>query len=161
MLTYGYIDFIAKDVYDSLDIPEDIYLTFNKESLKSFIDQYLSDKSYIVSLVDQEIAKYDTTENSPEEIEDIKESAVDAVEQMINQNVEKYYQQQSSIVADTYSDIVKVLKDTAFSNVLDVDTEYQPADPDVGIYSEERSIIFTLTNGAVISMNVTIDEDDV
>ena len=161
MLTYGYIDFIAKDVYDSLDIPEDIYLTFNKESLKSFIDQYLSDKSYIVSLVDQEIAKYDTTENSPEEIEDIKESAVDAVEQMINQNVEKYYQQQSSIVADTYHEIVKVLQNTAFSNVLDVDTEYQPADPDVGIYSEERSIIFTLTNGAVISMNVTIDEDDV
>ncbi len=161
MLTYGYIDFIAKDVYDSLDIPEDIYLTFNKESLKSFIDQYLSDKSYIVSLVDQEIAKYDTTENTPEEIEDIRESAVDAVEQMINQNVEKYYQQQHNIVSTTYHEIVKVLKGTAFSNVLDVDTEYQPADPDVGIYSEERSIIFTLTNGAVISMNVTIDEDNV
>ena len=161
MLTYGYIDIIARDVYDSLDIPEDIYLTFNKDSIKSFQEQYLDDTSYLYPLVDAEIAKYDTAQNSPADIQDIKESAVEIVKQMINENIEDYYNQQRKIVLDTYREIVEVLEKTAFSNVIDVDVEYEPADPDVGIYREDRSITFTLSNGAIISMEVTIDEDGV
>jgi len=161
MLTYGYVDIIADAVYDSLGIDEDIYLTFDKESVKSFQEQYLKDTSYLNDLVDAEIAKYDTSENSPADITDLKESIVEEVERRIDENIEKYYQYEHQKVLSAYSDIVKVLRDTAFDNVIDVDVEYDPADPSVGIYDEERKITFTLANGATITMDVSIDEDDI
>lgn len=161
MLTYGYIDIIADNVYEGLGIDEDIYLTFNKEAIKAFQDQYLKDTSYINDLVDAELAKYDTSENDPRDIQDIKESAVEEVQRLIDENVEKYYQNQHQITLSTYSEIVKALKNTAFANVVDVDVDYDPADPSVGIYHEERIITFELSNGAIISMEVTIDEDNI
>lgn len=161
MLTYGYINWIAKDVYDSLDIPEDIYLTFNKESLKSFRDQYLKDTSYLYPLVDAEIEKYDTSENNPSDIEDIRESAKEEIERLIEANIDKYYQEQHNIVLSAYREIVQLIKNSAISNVIDIDEDYYPEDPEVGIYHEERTIDIRLSNGAVISMDVKIDEDEI
>ena len=161
MLTYGYIDYIAKDIYDSLDIPEDIYLTFNKESLKSFRDQYLKDTSYLYPLVDAEIEKYDTSENNPSDIEDIRESAKEEIERLIEANIDKYYQEQHNIVLSTYREIVQLIKNSAISNVIDIDEDYYPEDPEVGFYHEERTIDIKLSNGAVISMYVKIDEDEI
>lgn len=161
MLTYGYVDIIADAVYDSLGIDEDIYLTFDKNSVKSFQEQYSKDSSYISDLVDAEIAKYDTSENNAADIADIRESAVEEVERLIDENIEKYYQYEHQKVLSAYSDIVKTLRDTAFENVVDVDVDYDPADPSVGIYNETRTITFTLANGATITMDVSIDEDDI
>lgn len=158
MLEYWAASDIASKVFADLNIDEDIYLTWDKSDVQAFEKQYIQD-DFIRPLVEAELATRDTSENTPEEIEDISEGAVDEVFYMLQDIVDKYYQYQNQITLTAYREIVQTLQNTAFSNVTDVDIEYEPADPDVGIFNEERRIVFTLSNGSYITFEVSIDED--
>ena len=71
MLDYGAYADIAYSVYDSLNIPEDQYLQFNNDNdVRNFTDSY--SREAIANLVEAELANYDTSENHPAEITDIK-----------------------------------------------------------------------------------------
>lgn len=158
MLKYWAASDIASKIFEDLNIDEDIYLTWTKSDVQAFEKQYIQD-DFIRPLVETELATRDTSENTPEEIEDITEGAVDEVFYMLQDIVERYYSNQHQITLNAYREIVQVLQNTAFSEVTDVDVEYEPADPDVGIFSEERRIVFTLSNGSYITFEVSIDED--
>lgn len=154
---YDYQD-IADAVYDSLNIPEDMYLNFkNDKEANDFLKQYSID--YITELVDAELQKYDTSENVPSDIEDARIDAVDAVMSLIDNNVEDYYRYKSSIMSNAYADIVSLLKNSMIDNVVSVDNEYDPADPSVGIYGEERRIIIELSTGDLITFDVNFEDD--
>lgn len=158
MLEYWAASDIASKVFADLGIDDDIYLTWNKSDVQAFEKQYMQD-DFIRPLVETELATRDTSENSPAEIEDITEGAVDEVFYMLQNIVDKYYSYQNQITLTAYREIVQTLQNTAFSGVNDVDVEYDPADPDVGIFNEERRIVFTLSNGSYITFEVSIDED--
>lgn len=158
MLSYGTASDIAAKVFADLNIPDDIYLTWNKKDVQAFEKEYIQDE-FIRPLVDVELANYDTSENSPVDIEDIVEDAIDEVFYMLQDIVDKYYQYQNQITLNAYRDIVQTLQNASLSGVKDIDTEYEPADPDVGIFNEERRIVFTLENGSYITFNVEIEED--
>jgi len=158
MLEYWAASDIASKVFADLDIDENIYLTWNKSDVQAFEKQYMQD-DFIRPLVEAELATRDTSDNTPEEIEDLTEGAVDEVFYMLQDIVDKYYSYQNQITLTAYREIVQALQNTAFSEVTDVDVEYDPADPDVGIFNEERRIVFTLSNGSYITFEVSIDED--
>lgn len=161
MLSYGTASEIASKVFADLDIPDDIYLTWDKAGVEEFQKKYLRDPkdSLIRSMVEKELANYDISENHPDDIEDIREGAIDEVFYMLDDYVERYYRYQNQITLNAYNEIVDVLRNTAFSNVVSVNVDYEPADPSVGIFNEERLIEFELSNGAYITFNVEIDED--
>lgn len=158
MLSYGTASDIAAKVFADLNISDDIYLTWDKKGVQAFEKEYIQDE-FIRPLVEAELANYDTSENSPVDIEDIVEDAIDEVFYMLQDIVDKYYQYQNQITLNAYRDIVQTLQNAALSGVKDIDIEYEPADPDVGIFNEERRIVFTLENGSYITFEVSIDED--
>ena len=157
MLDYGaYVD-IAYSVYNSLGIPEDQYLQFkNDEDVRNFIDSYSKDT--ITNLVEAEFANYDTSENHPADIKDMKANAVDEVMGLIYENEEQYYDYKRGIIENTYADIIELLSNSSIPGIAEVNSEYEPADPSVGIYSEERSISIELTTGQYIYFNVEFDD---
>lgn len=157
MLNYGTASEIAAKVLAKLDIPDDIYLTWDRVAEREFEKKYL-EIDFIRPLVEAELANYDTSENVPEDIEDIVEGAVDEVFYSLEEYTEKFYQYQDKITLDAYSDIVEALQNAALSNVVDMDVIYEPADTSVGEYSDVRAIEFQLSNGACITLNVLFEE---
>ena len=159
MLRFYIYKIIADNVYDKLGIPEDAYLTFDKNSVEEYKKKYLNgDYNYIHDLVDNELAQYDTSDNHPDDIEDIRETAIDEVIQMIENNVVKYEQYQHEVTINTYLDIINLIKNSDIESIKSIETEYQPSDPEVGIYGEERAVVIELTNGSYISFNVEIED---
>ena len=156
MLDYGFAQDIAEEVYRNLNIPEDMYLQLDADSVRNFTKQYSHE--YIGSLVDEELANYDTSDNVPSDIEDLRENAIEEVEFKLEEIVDAFYKNYNNTTLAAYSEIRSVLENAAFQNITDVDFDYDPADPDVGIYSDTRIITFTLTNGATISCEVTFDD---
>ena len=157
MLQYNAYQDIASAVFDSLNIPEDVYLTFtNDDEARAFVKQY--SQQTIESLVDAEMANYDTSENSPIDVEDIRDNAIDEVQQMISDIEERYYSYKHDVMTNAYSEIVSLLKNTYIEGVTEVESEYEPADYSVGIYGEERSIQVRLTTGDYISFTVDFVE---
>lgn len=157
MLDYGTYADIAYSVYNSFNIPEDQYLQFkNDNEAREFTKSYSEDE--IANLVNAELSNYDTSENNPDDIEDIKENATEEVMRMIDENVEKYYEYKRSIMTNAYAKIVELLQDSFIEGVEEVDSEYDPADPDVGIYNEERRIQIRLTTGEYITFNVEFED---
>lgn len=160
MLRFDAYKLIADDVYDQLEIPEDIYLTFDKKSANEFRQKYLlDDYTYIYDMVDEVMQAYDTSDMMESDVEDIRETAVEEVLQMLEDNLNKYEEYNHQVVVNTYREIISLIRDSDIDTIVDVDTEYQPSDPDVGIWDEERSVMIKLTNGAVISFDVEFDED--
>ena len=159
MLNYGDYHRIASDVFESLNIPEDIYKTFDADSANAFYNQYIKDDEYISALVDIELQKYDTYDNVPADLEDLRENAIEEITDRLDTIMQNYYHIQSEILENTYSQIVETLLNTHFENVTDADVEYEPADFDVGIFDEERRIVFTLSNGTTITFNVEFEEN--
>lgn len=158
MLDFSIYRIIADDVYESLNIPEDIYLTFDDDSATAFYNQYVRDDDYIEALVDIELQKYDVSDNIPDDIEDIRDNAVDEVSSRLEQIYDSYLQRQEQLKNIAYNQIVRVLKDTAFDGIEGVDVEFEKADPEVGMWYDQRDIIFTLTNGQTITFHVDFEE---
>ena len=158
MLSYGTASDIAAKVFADLNIDEDIYLTWDKAGVLDFTKTYVQD-DFVRPLVEAELKNYDTSENTSADIEDTVEGAIDEVMYMLDNIVENYYSYQNQITLTAYREIVQTLQNTAFPGVKDIDIEYEPADPDVGIFNEERSITFTLENGSYIIFEVKIEED--
>jgi len=158
MLSYYTAEDIASKVLSDLNIDEDIYLTWDKAGVQDFTKTYVQD-DFVRPLVEAELKNYDTSENSSADIEDTVEGAIDEVLYALDNIVENYYRYQNQVTLNAYREIVKTLQNTAFPGVKDIDTEYEPADPDVGIFNEERRIVFTLENGSYITFNVEIEED--
>ena len=157
MLDYSRYEDIAYAVYESLGIPEDQYLQFkNDDDVRSFTDSYSREE--ITDLVEAELANYDTSENHPAEISDIRASAIDEVMYMIGENEEKYYYHKRDIMSNTYADIITLLSNSSIPGIAEVSSDYEPADPSVGIYGEERSISIKLTTGDYIYFNVEFDD---
>ena len=157
MLDYGAYADIAYSVYNSLDIPEDQYLQFkNDDDVRNFRDSY--SREAIANLVEAEFANYDTSENHPADIKDMKANAIDEVMYMIGENEEAYYDYKRGVIENTYADIVELLSNSNIPEIDSVDAEYEPADPSVGIYGEERSISIKLTTGQYIYFNVEFDD---
>jgi len=157
MLHYTDAYYIADAVFQRLGIPEDMSKQFTTdEQARNFHKQYKED--YIRSLVEAEIANYDTSDNVETDIEDTIEDAVDEVFQRISFIEDEYYMNQQALFRNAYAEIIKVLQNTAFQNIVDVDSEYEPADPDVGIFNEERYINFKLSNGKYITFTVEFED---
>ena len=157
MLDYGtYVD-IAYSVYNSLGIPEDQYLQFKSDKeAREFSNSYSEEE--IANLVNAEMANYDTSDNYHPDIEDMKKNAVEEVMRMIYENEEQYYDYKRGVIEHTYAGIVELLSNSNIPEIDSVDTEYEPADPSVGIYGEERAISIKLTTGQYIYFDVEFDD---
>lgn len=149
---------IAAKVFADLNLPDDIYLSWTREDVANFEKEYIQD-AFIQPKVEAELANYDTSNCTDSEIQDIVEDAVSDVEFSLATLVDNFWENQHQITLNSYHEIVQTLQNAALSGVVDIDTEYEPADPDVGIFTEERRIVFTLENGSYITFNVEIEED--
>jgi hypothetical protein len=145
---------IACDIYESLQIPEDAYKSFDKSSAHEYEKQYLYDDEYIGAMVDLELAKIDTSGISPINLDHYKDEIADYVYEMLSTQAENFYSNQAAITQQAYADIVRLLKEANIENVIDVENEYEPADPEVGIFSDHHSITITLSNGEYINFDV-------
>lgn len=151
MLQYGDYWEIANDVLAKLNLPEAIT---SEEESKALMDEYLRDDSVIANMVEEAMQNYDTSDNHPADIKDIKQNALEAVCEEIEILIEDYERGQAAITTNAYAQIVELLQNANIEGVVDVDVEYEPADPSVGIYGEERNISFKLSNGEYIYFNV-------
>lgn len=157
MLNYNFTWVIAENVFESLGIPEDMSKQFtDDEQVRNFHKQYSED--YIRSLVEAEIAKYDTSGNVESDIDGLIEDSVNEVLNKISAIEEEYYMAQQALMNNAYAEIVDVLQNTVFQNIVDVDSEYESADPSVGIFNEERYINFKLSNGKYITFTVEFED---
>ena len=104
-----------------------------------------------------ELSNYDTANNHPSEVEDTIEDAVSEIFFTIDDLINSFYQQQHNETLQIYNDIVSSMEDIA--GVDSVEAEYEPDDPDVGIYEESRSIEIRLTNGSIIYLTAEISEE--
>ena len=150
---------VANDIYKSLSLPDTS--TLSRRAIKRLEKNFLRDQNVIKDLVDDELTNYDFSENTEGEYEEFRKAVIDELQYMIGESTENYYRYNERITYEAYEAIVDVLKNADIPNVADVDTDYEPSDPSVGIYDEERSISITLTNGAIITFNVEIDDSDV
>ena len=150
---------IADNIFTNiLGLSDDYYKTFTtSDDVKEFTKKYLNDENYLRGLVIDELANYDTSENDPAEIDDITENAISELFYRIDDITEKYYRTQHQVTLNVYNEIISAIDNIV--GVESVDSDYEPADPDVGIYSESRRIEVTLTNGSTISMEVEILEE--
>jgi hypothetical protein len=157
MLQYGDAHNIALDVINKLNLPDEL-----DPATADMIDkQYLRDESAIAAMVDAELANYDTSDNLPNDVEDVRENAIDDVFFMLDQLVWDYNAEtelnNTNIINNAYTDIVDLIRTSGIENVVDVDTDFEPSDSSVGIYRDERTVTITLSNGAVIRFNVEFD----
>jgi hypothetical protein len=156
MLNYYSYYKIADDVLAKIGLPDTSEMT--DELAQEFNDKYLKDDSIIDSLVRDEVAKYDTSDNVPSDVEDIINNASDEVFFKIDDTITEFEQMSSdevySKLVTAYEGIVNAIKNADIPGVAKIDTEFQPADPDVGIFDEERGISITLDNGSNISLIV-------
>lgn len=158
MLSYGAYHDIAYDVLDMINIPEKL----DAETAARLDAEYLAhDDGKIEQLVDEVISGYDTSENLSEDIDDIKKNAADEVFFAIDNAVNEYYDlianAHNSIINNTYAAIVDLIRDSGISDIVSVDTDFEPADSSVGLYRDERTITITLSTGATIIMSVEFD----
>ena len=156
MLDYGFALDVAEEVYRRLNIPEDMSARLDKTSVKDFGNQY--SREYIRSLVDEVMQDYDWSDNVPSDIEDLKENATDEVEFKLQMIEDAFWENNSGITEGAYNEIVEVLQNASFKDVVDIDVEYEGPDYDVGIFGEERRIVFTLSNGEYITFEVKFDD---
>lgn len=159
MLSYSAYHDIAYDVLDIINIPE----VLDAETAARLDSEYLVDNNSakIEQLVDSVLSEYDTSGNLPEDIEDIKKNAADEVFFAIDNAVSEYYDSianaHNSIINNTYAAIVDLIRDSGISDIVSVDTDFEPADSSVGLYHDERTITITLSTGATITMSVEFD----
>lgn len=149
---------VANDIYRSLNIPDTS--TMSRRSIKNIERNLLRDPQTIKDLVDEELINYDFSENTEGEITEFRKAVIEELQYMIGEATENYYRHNQRIIEDTYSAIVDVLKNADIPNVVDVDNDYEPSDPSVGIYDDERTISITLSNGVIITFNVEFDDSN-
>ncbi len=158
MIQYNDAHNIALDVFAKLGVPEEL----DEATAEMLNKKYLQDDSIIDSLVDAELANYDTSDNVPEDIEDVRANASDEVFFMLDDAISSYYAEvdayNRSLINNAYAGIVETIRDSGIEGIKEVYTEYEPADSSVGIYHDVRTIKVWLTNGAVITMDVEFDE---
>jgi hypothetical protein len=159
MLSYDAYHDIAYDVLARLDIPDEL----DAETAARLDAEYLvHNDGKIEQLVDEVISGYDTSDNHPADIEDLKKHAADEVFYTIDEAVSDYYDSianaQESIINNAYASIVDLIRNSDIEGVVSVDAEYEPADSSVGLYHDERTITITLSTGATITMSVDFDD---
>lgn len=147
---------VANDIYRSLNIPDTS--TMSRRSIKNIERNLLRNPEILKDLVDEELTNYDFSENTEGEITEFRKAVIEELQYMIGEATENYYRHNQRIIEDTYSAIVDVLKNADIPNVVDVDNDYEPSDPSVGIYDDERTISLTLSNGVIITFNVEFDD---
>ena len=154
MLQYNDYHDVAQDVISKLNLPSYKDLT---PEIVSELNNYLKNDALIDQMVDEALANYDTSDNAPSDITDIKNNASDEVFFEINDLVDAYARSQEQIVFNAYEAIIKAIKDANIPDVVDVDVVYEPSDPDVGIFNEEREINIQVSTGDWITFKVDFD----
>ena len=150
---------VANDIYRSLNIPDTSNMS--RRSIKNLERNLLrEDSQTIKDLVDEELANYDFSENTQGEITEFRKAVIEELQYMIGEATENYYRHNQLLTEHAYSAIVDVLKNADIPNVVDVDNDYEPSDPSVGIYDDERTISITLSNGVIITFNVEFDDSN-
>lgn len=150
---------IAENIFTNvLGLSDDMYKEFkSKAEVDALNKRYLDNDDYLRGLVIDELNNYDTSENHPADIEDITENAISELFYRIDAITENYYRMQHQITLNVYSEIIAAMDNIV--GVASVDSEYEPSDPDLGIYEESRTVTVTLDNGAEIYFNVEIAEE--
>lgn len=150
---------IAENIFTNvLGLSDDMYKEFkSKVEVDALNKRYLDNDDYLRGLVIDELNNYDTSENHPADIEDITENAISELFYRIDAITENYYRMQHQITLNVYSEIIAAMDNIV--GVASVDSEYEPSDPDLGIYEESRTVTVTLDNGAEIYFNVEIAEE--
>lgn len=149
---------VANDIYRSLNIPDTS--TMSRRSIKNIERNLLRNPQTIKDLVDEELTNYDFSENTEGEITEFRKAVIEELQYMIGEATENYYRHNQLLTEHAYSAIVDVLKNTDIPNVVDVDNDYEPSDPSVGIYDDDRTISITLSNGVIITFNVEFDDSN-
>lgn len=158
MISFSEYRNIADKILSSLGISDDIYLSWDRNSMREFAKQYIYNTDYVDALVDIELANYDTSDMHPSAIADLRIAAIDEICERLGALQDNYYAKQDEIRDDAYASIISTLKNSNLDNVTDIDVEYEPSDPEVGIYNEERRIVFTLSNDMSITFEVTFED---
>ena len=158
MLQYNDAHNIALDVFAKLGVPDKM----DSATAEMLNKKYLQDDATIMSLVEAELANYDTLDNLPADIDDIIDNASDVVFFMLDDAINDYYrgvdEYNTGLINNAYYQIIEAIRNADIEGVKDIHTEYEPADSSVGLYRDERTIIVELTNGASITMSVEFDE---
>ena len=154
MLQYGDYHDIAYDVLEKLNLPD--YKDLTPERINE-LNELLKNDTLIDQMVEEAMVNYDTSDNIPSDVEDIKSNASDEVFFTINDLIDSYSRAQEQKVFNAYEAIVEAIKNANIPDVVDVEAIYEPDDPDVGIFNEERAINIVLSTGDYIVFNVEID----
>ena len=152
--TYA-VEELAKRVYDSLNIPADLYKSFDLPTAEEFKSHYLSDTSYLRSMVADEL-HYMNLDMEPNRQAEFIEDVELEVSDMIEDNLRKYVRYQHRITDFEFKRVFQAIQTCAAepgSNIEHVDVEHDPE------YDYKRTITLILDNGATITMNVEFEED--
>ena len=153
------VDNIAQEVFAGLNIPDDIYKTFDLEAAEDFKQQYVADTSYLRSLVADKIYDSEYTEQldlSPNEYDDLLEDIVDEVDSMLEDILNNYIKAQRYNTEFTFNEIlqsIQALSVSPASDIVDIQTEK------LDDRFPEYEVDIKLNNGATIHMRVDFEED--
>ena len=137
--TYA-VEEIAKIVYDNLNIPKDIYKTFDLETASEFKSYYLSDTSYLRSMIADELYERGI-EVEPARQSDLIEDIEFEVSDLIEENLEQYSKYQHNATMFEYETILQALRDYAaspVSSITDIQEEHYYE------YGEDPTITITI-----------------
>ena len=149
-------DTAVETIWNRLNIPDDIYLSWDSNTYRDFLNQY-HNLELIYALVDTELANADTSELSPYELEDLREMISDEILDHFDELDRNYTALHDKLIEDAYFSLVQLLNNSDIENVVNVDVDYEPADYSVGQY-ESRTITLTLSDGQMITMEVSFEE---
>lgn len=154
MLQYGDYHDIAYDVLEKLNLPD--YKDLTPERITE-LNELLKNDALIDQLIEEAMVNYDTSDNIPSDVEDIKNNTADEVFFTINDLIDSYSRAQEQKVFNAYEAIVEAIKNANIPDVVEVEAVYEPDDPSVGIFNEERAINIVLSTGDCIIFDVEFD----
>lgn len=154
MLQYGDYHDIAYDVLEKLNLPD--YKDLTPERINE-LNELLKNDALIDQLIEEAMVNYDTSDNIPSDVEDIKNNTADEVFFTINDLIDSYSRAQEQKVFNAYEAIVEAIKNANIPDVVEVEAIYEPDDPSVGIFNEERAINIVLSTGDYIIFDVEFD----
>ena len=149
------VSHIADDIFDSLGISEDIYMTWDKAAALAYKQEYLDTPDYLWDNIAMVLAGYDTSDMTFEEVENVRQDIYDEVTSKLDAILTDYERQQSAITQSVISDLF--LEAQNIGGVVDVSSEF--TGPDYGFGIRDQEVTIKLANGAEIQMKISVDED--
>ena len=155
MVTYSQVSNIADVIFDSLNISDDLYMTMDKAAAQNFKADYIDTPDYLWDNIAAELANYDVSDMSAEEVEDIRMDIFDEVTGKLDAVLDNYDRYQSTITRKAIADIIDSIRD--MSGVVDVTAELTGPEYTYNIRDIDLNVKFY--NGAEITMNISTEEN--